>query len=107
MPCDWAPHQVLNTTDMPFSDAGAWELIANLLEGGHPFTSVTLRKPPGDVGYETKVTLRANLPLLYIKIQVKFGRIVGRSFHNDLRAAESREKHDKSANAETGTGNDY
>lgn len=76
---------------MPFSDAGAWELIACLLDGDHIFTAVTLRKPPGETGYETKITLGANLPTLYIKIHFKAGRIWGRSFHNDLRSGSSQE----------------
>jgi hypothetical protein len=88
MPCDWAPHQVIEpATNMPFTEAGAWEFIATLLDGTHAFHAVRLRKPLGDIGYETKITLRADLPLLYIKIQFKAGRIWGRSFHNDLRAA--------------------
>jgi len=103
MPCDWAPHQVLNpATDMPFSDAGAWEFIADLLEGNHPFSSVILRTPPGDIGYETKVILRAELPPLYIKIQFKVGRIWGRSFHNDLRAAQNRDTHEEASESDEG-----
>jgi hypothetical protein len=63
----------------------AWDLIATLLESSHPFKEVKLDKPLGDIGYETTVTLRADLPPIYIKIQLKAGRIWGRSFHNACR----------------------
>jgi hypothetical protein len=93
MPCDWAPTQVETKLGLYFTDAGAWELIAELLESGHPFQHITLRVPPGDVAYETTVRLRADLPVIYIKVQLKAGRIWGRSFHNDLRSAGG-EKHE-------------
>ena len=86
MPCDWAPTQVETRLGLVFTDAGAWDLIAELLEGGHPFNRVTLRKPPGDIAYETTIKLRADLPTIYVKVQLKAGRIWGRSFHNELRA---------------------
>jgi hypothetical protein len=93
MPCDWAPTQVETLLGLFFSDAGAWELIAELLESGHPFQQVTLRRPPGDIGYETTVKLRRDLPTIYIKIQLKAGRVWGRSFHNELRATGGGAKH--------------
>jgi hypothetical protein len=81
-PCDWNPTQVINPeTEMPFTDSSAWNFIADLLEAGHEFTEVILAKPPGEIAYETELTLRHNLPPLYIKIQYK-GKIWGRSFHN-------------------------
>jgi hypothetical protein len=87
MPCDWAPTQVENPrTGMPFTDAGAWELIAELLDGNHEFTEVTLRNPPGCLAYETRVCLQANYAEIYIKVQHLAGNIWGRSFHNDLLA---------------------
>jgi hypothetical protein len=86
MPCEWNPMQVINPeTDMPFSDSSAWQFIADLLESNHPFREVKLRNPIGDVAYETEIRLGPSLPKLYIKIQKKSGRVVGRSFHNSLR----------------------
>jgi hypothetical protein len=93
MPCDWVPHTVkCPITEMPYTDAGAWNLIADLLEAGQSFVEVKLRKPAGDIAYETVVTLRADLPPLYIKIQLKAGRIWGRSFHYALRSSAKEEK---------------
>ena len=87
VPCDWAPTAVENPeTGMPYSDESAWWLICSLLEAGHPFQPVQMKKPPGEVAYETKVRLRHDLPLVYIKVQIRHGRAWGRSFHNDLRA---------------------
>jgi hypothetical protein len=94
MPCDWAPTQVETKLGLFFSDAGAWEFIAELLESGHPFKEVTLRVPRGDLAYETTVRLRVDLPVIYIKVQFKAGRIWGRSFHNALRSAAGGEKHE-------------
>jgi hypothetical protein len=88
MPCDWAPPQVETKLGLFFTDAGAWAFIADLLESGHPFSAVTLRKPPGDVAYETTIRLREDLPVIYIKLQIKAGRIWGRSFHNSARKEE-------------------
>ena len=86
MPSEWNPTQVLNPeTDMPFTDSSAWDLIADLLEANHPFCEVKLRQPPGQIGYEATIALRHDLPTLYIKIQKKSGKIIGRSFHNSLR----------------------
>ena len=86
MPCDWSPGTVTcPETDMPFTDAGAWNLIADLLDGDHCFREIRLRVPAGDIAYETTVVLRSDLPPVYIKIKLKGGRIRGRSFHNDLR----------------------
>jgi len=86
LPCDWAPGTILNPeSDMPFTEAGAWGLICDLLAGSHPFTQVNLRVPPVCKAYETTHRLRPNLPLIYIKIQLYKGKVYCRSFHNDLR----------------------
>jgi hypothetical protein len=86
IPCDWAPTTVENPeTGIPFSDDSAWRLICKLLESGYEFHPVDMRKPPGEVGYETKIQLRCDLPVVYIKVQLRHGKAWGRSFHNDLR----------------------
>ena len=86
-PTDWRPHQVLNPDaalgpphDM-FTDAGAWELIASRLEQGHDVEDVKLRKPAGGTGYVMKIMLEKTRPLLYVKLQLRHGAILGRSFH--------------------------
>lgn len=86
-PIVWKPWEVINPeTDIPFCDSSAWELIATLLESGHPFREVVLRKPPGAIGYETELPLLPGHPKLYIKVQFRSGRIVGRSFHYSTKA---------------------
>jgi hypothetical protein len=83
MPCEWNPSEVINPeNDMPFTEAGAWEYVACLAEKGQHFTEVELRKPKGDIAFETEIVPRENLPRLYIKVQLKCGKVWGRSFHN-------------------------
>jgi len=46
MPCDWRPTAVINPeTGMPFTDASAWNLIADLAESGHPVKEKILDQP--------------------------------------------------------------
>lgn len=86
LPCDWAPGTILNPeSDMPFTEVGAWNLICDLLAGSHPFVEVKLRVPPGCKAYETTCRLRADLPPIYIKVQLYKGKVYCRSFHTDLR----------------------
>jgi hypothetical protein len=70
---------------MPFTDAGAWELIANLMEMEVEISEVTLRQPEGEKAYEVKIRLGVAEPLLYIKVQVKGETVFGRSFHYDYK----------------------
>ena len=82
MPCDWRPTEVNNPrTGLPFDDKSAWHYIAELAESGHPIEEMTLEKPAGDKGHVMTISLEAGVPDLYIKIQLKRGRIWGRSFH--------------------------
>ena len=67
--------------DTHFTDAAAWELIASRLEDGHPVEVVELRKPAGATGYVMKIDVEPGQPLLYVKLQLGSGRIIGRSFH--------------------------
>lgn len=83
-PTDWRPGQVRNPTgvlDTHFTDASAWELIASKLEDGHPVEIVELDKPPGATGYVMKIDIEPGHPLLYVKLQLGSGKIIGRSFH--------------------------
>ncbi len=84
LPCDWQPHTVPNPGDnnQPFTEAGAWEFIADLLEDEEQEVStVTLEQPAGGTGY----VLEYPLPdggVLYIKVHFGQGStILGRSFH--------------------------
>ena len=83
-PTDWRPGQVRNPNgmlDTHFTDAAAWELIATMIEDGHPIEMVELNKPQGAKGYVMKINLEPGQPQLYIKLQLGSGKIIGRSFH--------------------------
>ena len=86
-PTDWRPHQVRNPDAAlgpphdVFTDAGAWELIASRLEHGHDVEKKNLRRPTGSTGYVMKIMLEETRPLLYVKLQLRHGAILGRSFH--------------------------
>ena len=82
MPTEWTPGKVTNPeVDMPFTEAGAWLFVAHLLDTGHPIQQVTLRQSRSDVAYVMLVDLKPETPKLYIKVQLKGGKICGRSFH--------------------------
>jgi hypothetical protein len=82
-PTRWHPTDVRNPEDptTTFTDEGAWLLIADLLDSDHPIKSEPLRLPPGKMGYVLLVEIAADLPKLYIKLQVGSGKVIGRSFH--------------------------
>ena len=82
MPCDWRPWEVLRPeTGMFFTDIGAWHFIAELAEAGHLMEEIILDKPRGERGYVMIVEFGPCVPDLYIKVQIKGGKIFGRSFH--------------------------
>ncbi len=84
MPTDWRPQQVRNlegVLDAYFTDAAAWELIADRLEAGHPVETVTLSKPRGKTGYVMKIALEGDDRPVYVKLQLGSGKVIGRSFH--------------------------
>ena len=83
-PTDWRPTDVRNPNgilDSHFTNSTAWELIAERLEAGEEVEVIELRKPPGASGYVMRIQLAADLPELYIKLQLGAGKIFGRSFH--------------------------
>jgi hypothetical protein len=82
LPCDWKPTTVMNPdVGIPFTDISAWHYIAHLAESGHHIEEIELDQPKGEKGYVMIVELRDNPSDLYIKVQLKGGRIYGRSFH--------------------------
>lgn len=82
MPSRWQPHTVLSAhARLPLSDAEAFELIAEHLEGGCAIQEIELRKPPGDRGYVLKFNLGSQV--VYAKFQVK-SVFIARSFHVDF-----------------------
>jgi hypothetical protein len=88
-PCVWNPTQVLNpTSGIPFTDITAWHFIADQLEAGCMVSTVRLRVPPGDTGYEFYFQGAAGQPDIYVKVRLHRDKIKGRSFHNSTRAGE-------------------
>ena len=83
LPCDWQPATVVNPEDnQPFTDAGAWEFIGQLLEDneGQEVEVVSLDRPADKVAYVMKRVLPGGK--LYIKVHFGHGpSILGRSFH--------------------------
>jgi len=87
MPREWCPGVVASPeSGLPLTEPGAWNLIADLLEGGHPVQEVVLSHPPGKTAYELLVDFEGAPSTLYIKIQFGAGKIVGRSFHYSTRS---------------------
>lgn len=82
-PTVWNPHTVTNpATGLPFTDYGAWDLIAQMLESGHDFSEVSLKRPPGAKAYEAWKRF-GDGTVIYIKIEPLGALIYGRSFHYD------------------------
>ena len=82
-PCDWRPRQVLHpAAGVPFTDAGAWNFIADLLESGQEVKTKRLDRPAGQIGYVMVVKGHRECPEIYIKVTLSRNMINGRSFHD-------------------------
>ena len=66
-----------------FTEDGAWQFVADLLDAGQPLTEVALEKPPGKKGYVMKIPVKGWRPI-YIKLQLGSGQVFGRSFHHSI-----------------------
>ena len=87
-PTDWRPGEVPNPNGLLlpyFDDDSAWELIASSLEDGHDVETIALDRPPGKTGYVMKIALDPKRPLLYVKLELGSGVVIGRSFHESER----------------------
>lgn len=81
-PRRWNPGSVINpVSEMPYTDAGAWELIADLLEAGHPIETMTMDDPKGKTGFVMHYELTPGTVPLYIKLHFGAKGVIGRSFH--------------------------
>ena len=80
-PNHWRPTGVTNPADgNPFTQDGAWEFIAELLENGIDFEHKILDEPEeGANAYVIEKSLGDRI--LYIKLQLGSGCVIGRSFH--------------------------
>ena len=89
LPTEWRPYEVRRPEGgfFPyFTEGAAWEFIADRLESGHEVEVVTLHKPPNTNGYVMKIELAPDTPMLYVKLQLRRGQVVGRSFHYSNRS---------------------
>jgi hypothetical protein len=80
-PTEWQPHTVKDNFGEFFTDAGAWEFLADLLDAGHMVEEIVLRLPPGRKAYVVKKRIDSVHPEIYIKVRLGSGTIIGRSFH--------------------------
>lgn len=80
---DWRPTEVIDpNTGVPFTDASAWEFIADQLiaeSAQHDVNTVELSKPAGKAGYT--MSIPTNWEMIYFKVRMGIGKIIGRSFH--------------------------
>jgi hypothetical protein len=84
LPHEWTPQKV-ELPDLPgfnFSDAAAWDLIAEKLSCGHPYDEILLKVPPGALAITMRISIAASRPPVYVKVQIGMGNLaIGRSFH--------------------------
>ncbi len=79
-PNKWRPHEVIcPATGEPFTEAGAWEYIADLLDQEHPLEEAAQEQAPDVMAYVMQVSVLTET--LYIKVRLGAGFILGRSFH--------------------------
>jgi len=83
-PRDWCPHKIPNPefAGFYFSDASAWEFIADTLQSGHTYSVIELDNLRGDLAITFVIALPSCVQPLYVKVQVGVGgKAIGRSFH--------------------------
>ena len=83
-PTDWRPNQVRNPNgqlDGYFTDLTAWNLVAERLEQGEEVDVIDLHQPKGAKGYVMMIDLGPMEPMVYVKLELRPGKIIGRSFH--------------------------
>ena len=83
-PRDWNPSRIKHPEidGFYFTEASAWEFIADKLEAKHPYIEIVLDKPAGALALVMEIKVTPNEPLLYVKIQIGRGnKAIGRSFH--------------------------
>jgi len=86
-PTQWRPYEITNpSSGLPFTDGGAWELIADRLDAGHPLVEMDLKKPAGKKGYVMLIDICDGKAPVYVKLQLGCGRVIARSFHRSIKA---------------------
>lgn len=82
-PTEWQPTTVTNPqSGFPFTDAGAWEFVAEKLAENLPLKKIILDKPPGAQAYVILIPIDDRT--LYVKLQLGAGKVIGRSFHYSI-----------------------
>jgi hypothetical protein len=91
IPTEWRPHTVRDAEGEYFTDAGAWDFVANLVESGCRMREVVLRNPTGKVAFAMTVRLQPEAREIYIKVrlgsvQPGSGKtmVIGYSFHYSI-----------------------
>lgn len=86
----WNPWNVNNPQNRylqgNFTNETAWRLIAEKLNDGHEVETIALNRPPGATGYVLKIRVEANVPPVYVKLELPKNRrkVRGRSFHYSI-----------------------
>ena len=81
-PTQWQPWKTIHPQMKDtFTEDGAWQFAADLLDAGEPLKEVSLKKPPGKKGYVMEIPVKGWRPI-YIKLQLGSGQVFGRSFHH-------------------------
>ena len=66
----------------PLTESGMWREIARLLESEIPLTAIVLDQPPGENAWVFCARLAPDLPLIYVKLQMRGGStVLLHSFH--------------------------
>ena len=69
-------------TGMPYTEAEAFEAIADAMENRLiDVAAVTLRIPPGRLAYEMLIPQSPGCAPIYAKVQLGSGQVLARSFH--------------------------
>ena len=83
-PTQWEPLKTVHPqTKETFTEDGAWQFAADLLDAGEPLKEVPLNKPPGKKGHVMEIPVKGWRPI-YIKLQLGSGQVFGRSFHHSF-----------------------
>jgi len=54
----------------------SWDFVLELLKKGQPIKKITMKKPPGEIGYVMQYKK------IYIKVELGKNSVIGRSFHD-------------------------
>jgi hypothetical protein len=64
-----------------FTEDGAWEYVAEMIEAGAEVDVVVLNQPPGKKGYVMLMPSHDPTTPIYVKLQMGAECVIGRSFH--------------------------